>query len=463
MVRERVVPQGVQVRRPGHRAVVDRTVVGQGSRDDVDHCLAVPHDPEPVALGHLADRSGQDAPLRGDGQDLVEVGRGDDREHPLLRLARQDLGRVHRGLAQRHPVQMGEHAALTGCGRLAQGAGQPRAAKILDALDQLGVEDLQAGLDQQLLGERVTDLDGRAVGRTALVEGGGREHADAPDAVAAGLGAEQHDDVADAPGRRQLDPLDRHDPEAERIDQRIALVRRVEHDLAADVGQSEAVAVAADARDDSRQHPGGVGMVGVTEPQRVHHQHRAGAHREDVADDPADPGGRALVGLDIARVVVALDLEGDREAFTDVDDTGVLAHADQHPVALGQLGELPEVHLAALVGAVLTPHDRVHRQLARGGASAEQLDDAGVLVVLEAESQERLVLIRGLPGPVHGVDVFQHQTSAFRTEVKKPRPSVPGPVRSSTACSGWGMIPTTLPAALVIPAMSRRLPFGLPS
>ena len=32
----------------------------------------------------------------------------------------------------------------------------------------------------------------------------------------------------------------------------------------------------------------GVGVVGVTEAQRVHDQHRPGAHGEDVADDPAD-------------------------------------------------------------------------------------------------------------------------------------------------------------------------------
>ena len=38
---------------------------------------------------------------------------------------------------------------------------------------------------------------------------------------------------------------------------------------------------------------------------------------------------------------------------------------------------------------------------------------------------------------------------------------MPGPVRSSTACSGCGMSPTTLPRSLVIPAMSRSEPLGL--
>ena len=121
----------------------------------------------------------------------------------------------------------------------------------------------------------------------------------------------------------------------------------VEEQLAADVGQAQAVAVAADAGDDAGQHAGGVGGVGAAEAQRVHDRDRAGAHGEDVADDAADPGGRALVGLDVARVVVRLDLEGDRVAVADVDHAGVLADADQQRVALRQVAELAQVDLRA--------------------------------------------------------------------------------------------------------------------
>ena len=125
---------------------------------------------------------------------------------------------------------------------------------------------------------------------------------------------------------------------------------RVEDGLAADVGQAEAVAVAADAGDDPGQHP--VGVVGVerAEAQRVHHRDRAGAHREDVADDAADAGRGALVGLDVRRVVVRLDLERDGVALADVEDAGVLADAGEHLADRGllrDLGELLEVHLGA--------------------------------------------------------------------------------------------------------------------
>jgi hypothetical protein len=53
---------------------------------------------------------------------------------------------------------------------------------------QSSLHQLQAGLDQQLLGERVADLDGRALG-LRLVGELGRGHGGAVDAVASGLGA----------------------------------------------------------------------------------------------------------------------------------------------------------------------------------------------------------------------------------------------------------------------------------
>src|SRR5690606_32210260 len=221
--------------------------------------------------------------------------------------------------------------------------------------------------------------------------------------------------------------------------------------------------VRADALDDPGQHALGGRLVGPAEPQGVHHRDRAGAHGEDVADDAADPGGRALVRLHVRGVVVRLDLEGDGPAVADVNHPGVLPHADEQRVALrGLRGELPEVHLGRLVGAVLAPHHRVDRQLRAGRPPAEDLADPLVLVVLHAELGVRLRLVRGLRRTLDRVEGHAF-TSLFRIEVKKPRPSTLGaPVSSSTACSGWGMRPTMLPASLVMPAMSLSEPFGLP-
>ena len=67
-----------------------------------------------------------------------------------------------------------------------------------------------------------------------------------------------------------------------------------------------------------------------TEAEGVHHGEGTGAHGEDVAEDAADAGGRALVGLDVGGMVVRLDLEGAGPAVSDVDDAGVLARALNH-------------------------------------------------------------------------------------------------------------------------------------
>ena len=57
--------------------------------------------------------------------------------------------------------------------------------------------------------------------------------------------------------------------DAQRVDQRVALVARVEDHLAADVGQAETVAVPADAGHDAGRDSGGVGMLDGAEPQGV--------------------------------------------------------------------------------------------------------------------------------------------------------------------------------------------------
>ena len=165
-------------------------------------------------------------------------------------------------------------------------------------------------------------------------------------------------------------------------------------------GSPRRVSVAGDAGDDAGHHPLRVGGVGRAEPQLVHHRDRPGAHGQDVPDDAADPGGRALIGLDERRVVVRLDLEGDRPAVTDVDDAGVLADPGQHlgpHLVGGGLAEVGQVHLGRLVRAVLRPHHRVHRQLGVGRPAAEDLPDPGVLVVLQAEFPVRLRAHRGWP------------------------------------------------------------------
>ena len=292
------------------------------------------------------------------------------------------------------------------------------------------------------------------------------------DAVAAGAGTEQDDEVAARRWRWPGGCPRAARADAERVDQRVALVAGVEDDLAADVGQAQAVAVAADPGDDAGHDPGGVGVVQGAEAQRVHHRDRPGAHRHDVADDAADAGRRALVRLDVAGVVVALDLERDGPALADVDDAGVLADADQQVLAHrvgGRLAELAQVHLAGLVGAVLAPHHRVHRQLGRRSAGGRGSRGSGRTRRPSGRARGTAGRRRGCPAAASTVSTrpagaagslaapdctecdrrAEADTAAVEqrgsAEVNKRSPSVPGPNPASTACSGCGISPTTLP------------------
>lgn len=439
--------------------------MGDGARVEVDDLLAVPEDLKPVAVGHFTHDRRDDVPLLADGEEALDLLRLDDRAHPLLRLTHEDLLGSERGVAKRYVVELDAHAAGAVGRQLRGRAGESGGAQVLNTHDQLLGEGLQGALDEELLLEGVTDLHGGTLRRLRVVEGLTRQDRGAADAVAARASPVQDDLVAGAGRLREVDVLVPHHADRTGVDQRIALVTGVEDELAADVRQAQAVAVAADARDDAGEHALGVGVVGIAHPQRVDDRDRARAHRDDVADDAADTGGRALVGLDVRGVVVRLDLEGDRIAVADVDDARVLADADEHRVVLGGLlAELAQVHLAALVRAVLGPHDGVHGELGAGRTAAQDLAYARVLVFLQAQFGPGQLDLGGLGGVLDGVQSHQTLTSFFRIEVKNPRPSVrPVPISGSTACSGCGMRPTTLPAALETPAMSRSEPFGFTS
>ena len=289
------------------------------------------------------------------------------------------------GLALRDVLDVDLDADAAAAAHLAGGTRQPRRAHVLDADERAGLHDLEARLEQELLGERVAHLHGRALLFRLLVELG-RGHRRAVDAVAAGLGADVVHGVAGAAGRALDDVVVPGDAEAEDVDQRVAVVRLVEGDLAADRRDADAVAVAADAGDHAFEDAPVERHVRRPEPQRVEQRHGPRAHREDVADDAADAGGRALIRLDERRVVVRFDLEHGGQPVADVDGAGVLARSLQHAAARGR--QRPQVDARALVAAVLGPHHREDAELGEVGLAAHQLADAVVLVGGDAVTVE---------------------------------------------------------------------------
>src|SRR5262249_20455461 len=155
------------------------------------------------------------------------------------------------------------------------------------------------------------------------------------DAVAPGFRAEVDDRHADARSRRIEDLVFARDADRHGIDQAIAVVACVETHGAADRRHAERIAVTADAGDYTRYQVPCLGMGRRPKRQAVQACYRPRTHPEPVAQNAADPGRRALVGLDIACMIVPLHLHHAGEAITDVDDARVLARPLDHPWALG--------------------------------------------------------------------------------------------------------------------------------
>src|SRR5262249_19806204 len=250
--------------------------------------------------------------------------------------------------------------------------------------------------------------------------------------VAPGARADVDHRVADAGGARTEDPVARRDADREGVHQDVVVVPGIEVQLAADGRDADRVAVVSDPADDALPEVRGARAFDAPEAQGVEARDRPRAHREDVAQDAADAGRRALERLDERGVVVALDLEDRGEAIADVDRARVLARSLEHVGPGG--GQLAEEGTRALVRAVLRPHDREDAELLDGRRTPEGVEDLRPLVPREA------VLRRDLGG-----DRARHQdvdASADRAaddptaawiERRSFSPSSP-PVARSAAC-----------------------------
>src|SRR2546425_267243 len=260
---------------------------------------------------------------------LLLAATGHHQQHALLRLRKEDLVGGHLDLAPGYARQLHLHAGASPRRHLGGTAGQPGRTHVLDSHHGAGLHELQTCLEEQLLREGIAHLHRRPALLGALVERR-RGHRGAVDAVSPRLVADVEHRIPDSLGAGAEDPVGPDEPHAHHVDERVARVLGREGDLAADGGAAEAVAVPADAGHDALDQPACLRVVRLAEAERIEEGDGAGAHREDVPQDSAHPGGGALEGLDERGVIVALDLEDDGPAVADVDDAGILAGPLQH-------------------------------------------------------------------------------------------------------------------------------------
>ena len=382
----------VDVRRTLRRTIVDGRFVHQRGVGNLGDDPPVISDAKQAVGGDLANVRGVQVPFVEDALDFGFASLLHHQEHPLLRFGQHDLVGRHAGLTLRYTGDIDLDAGAPARPHLARRTRQAGGTHVLHADQRVGLHQLETGLEQQLLHEGVADLHGRALLGRSFVELR-RRHRRAMDAVASGLCADVVDGVADSRGAALDQRAGLGDAQAQHVHQRIAGIHIVEGNLSADGGNPDAVAVAANTRDDARDDPpsaGAVRSVEAAKPERIPQRNRTRAHREDVTDDSADAGRRPLVGLDERRVVVRLDLEDRGQAVADVHRAGVLPRTLQHAWPLG--GQLLQMNSRALVAAVLRPHHRENPELGLGRLPVQRADDAVVFLAGQAVPIENLLV-----------------------------------------------------------------------
>ena len=140
-------------------AMVERRIVGERLVGNVGDELAVMADAQARLGLDGADDDRIEAPLCEDAQNFVFAAFFGDQQHALLAFGEHDLVSAHAGFALRHAVEFDVEAHAAARAHLAGGAGEAGRAHVLNADDGAGLHGFKAGLEQQLLHERVADLD----------------------------------------------------------------------------------------------------------------------------------------------------------------------------------------------------------------------------------------------------------------------------------------------------------------
>ena len=140
--------------------------------------------------------------------------------------------------------------------------------------------------------------------------------------------------------KRSLFP---RDAERQRVHQRILRIARLKAHFPADGRHAKTISVMRDAanhaienaailRDRLRERQCADVRDGP-EAQRIEHRDGPRAHGENIAQNAADAGGRALKRLDEAGMIVRFDFEGRDQAIADIDDAGIFSRALHHQFA----------------------------------------------------------------------------------------------------------------------------------
>ena len=117
-----------------------------------------------AGIGDFTEHTGFNVPLLDDLEEAFELLRLDDRHHALLAFGHQNFFCCEGGVAQQYLLEFDEHATVTVRGELARCTADAGSAEVLDALNEVSLEQFEAALDEYFFGEGVADLNGGALG-----------------------------------------------------------------------------------------------------------------------------------------------------------------------------------------------------------------------------------------------------------------------------------------------------------
>ncbi len=293
---------------PREWTLVHRRIVGQRCIRNLRHNLAVFEHAHLGVQRDAANFNRIQSPLLEHAEYFLFASLLRDQQHAFLRLAEHNLVRSHARFALRDAVQFNFDSCAAARTHLAGRAGQASRAHILYAHDGPGLHRLEAGFQQQLFKEWISDLNVGALRFRTLAELLAR-HGGAVDAVASGLRAHVNYRIPLARCASVKDLIAAHQPQGKGIHQRIAGIARLELHLAAKVRDAETVAVRSDARNHALHNrmvlvdfglcsAGGRARVfrslNRPKPQRVHNRNWPRAHGENIAQNSTDAGRRSL-------------------------------------------------------------------------------------------------------------------------------------------------------------------------
>ena len=367
-----------QVGRSGRRAFVGRGLRGQSGDRNTDDFLSPPQRAEQAVIRDFSNDNGLEVPGGEHVPDCLFTALLGNNQHPLLGLGQQQLIGRNTGFAGRDRIQVQDDTGLAPVGHFHRRAGQAGGPHVLNPDNQVLLHEAEAGLDQNILGERVAHLNGRAELFGLVVKFPRGQQAGAVNAVPAGARADIDDRITHPRRGGPKNPIGRGDAQGKGIDQDIAVIAGVEIHLAADGRHTDTIPVAANTAHHALDQVRGARMPNRPEAERVQRGDRAGAHGKDIPQDTAHPGGGSVIGFDKRRMIMAFDLKDRGQPVADIDDAGILAR----PLQDGRsgCGQTPQKAPGTLIATVLRPHHGEHAQLLERRRAPQGLDDAVVLV-----------------------------------------------------------------------------------